>query len=205
MILFDLCCVLFLFVLVLVCVIFVMLVLVQGLQILFELGEFVLVQVIGVFQVVIGNGLVVFYVVKCNVGYSGLYVLCYSSEGGSVWCELFKVDLFIEVDIMLLWLVLLEIVGKDIVVLIYVLLDLLLDDGSCVLVGVVCDQYGVVIGVCVQGELKMLYLQQWVCKVVWLGDVFMLKGCCVVVIELEVVSVEGVLVFGWIDDVCLDV
>lgn len=43
------------------------------------------------------------------------------------------------------------------------------------------------------------------CKVVWLGDVVGLCGCCVVVLELEVVVVDGVLVLGWIDDIVLDV
>ncbi|MCW1777278.1 glycoside hydrolase family 92 protein [Pantoea ananatis] len=79
-------------------------------------------------QVTIGNGPEKPYAAKAGMGYTGLHALHYRATAAGR-AQLFAVDLPVEPDTVLSWMVLPEIVGGDTVASTGVVVDLLFDDG----------------------------------------------------------------------------
>ncbi len=156
----------------------------------------------GSLAVEVGSGPDAPYAAKPDAGYSGQQALRYeATESGRR--RLFDVDVRIEADTTLSWLVLPEIVDGDTVASTYVSLDLVFDDGQRLSSTQARDQHGFGIGARAQGESKSLYPQQWARKAVRLADVPGLRGRRIVAIELEVQPPENRSARGWIDDVAL--
>ncbi|MCD9032534.1 GH92 family glycosyl hydrolase [Luteimonas sp. Y-2-2-4F] len=153
-------------------------------------------------EVRIGDGPEAPYAARAGVGYGGLRALRYEARAPGTR-RLFEVDVAIDADTELSWLVLPEIVDGDTAASTWVSLDLLLDDGSRLSSTTVRDQHGFGIGARAQGESKSLYPQQWARKAVRPGDVPALRGRRAVAIELEVRPPAGAVARGWIDDVAL--
>ncbi|MFT4197481.1 MAG: GH92 family glycosyl hydrolase [Pseudoxanthomonas sp.] len=141
------------------------------------------------------------YAAKAKAGYSGGQALHYRGNGGRV--RLFAVDVRVDEDTTLSWLVLPEIVGDDTIASTYISLDAVLDDGTRVSSTPARDQHGIALGARAQGDSNTLYPQQWARKSVRLGDVQALRGRHVTAIELELGPDGGRSAQGWLDDVFL--
>jgi predicted alpha-1,2-mannosidase len=159
-------------------------------------------EAIGALAVRVGNGPEAPYAARAGAGYSGLRALRYEAAAPGRQ-RLFDVDIAVEPDTELSWLVLPEIVDGDTDASTWVSLDLLFDDGSRLSARDARDQHGVQVGADAQGASKSLYPQQWARKAVRLGDVTGLRGRRVVAIELDVQPPGGGVARGWIDDIAL--
>lgn len=138
------------------------------------------------------------YAAKKNAGYSGAKALRYSADGQGGRLQLYAVDIAVQADTVLSWMVLPEIVDGDIDSSTHVSLDLVLDDGSRVSGLDLRDHHGVRLGAAAQGQSKTLYPQQWARKEVRLGA---LKGRRIKAVELELRPNAKVGASGWIDDI----
>ncbi|MDH5825006.1 GH92 family glycosyl hydrolase [Luteimonas sp. RD2P54] len=136
------------------------------------------------------------------MGYSGPAALRY--EGPSGRTRLFEVDIPVEADTRLAWMVLPEIVDGDTVASTGVSLDLVFDDGSRLSDAGARDQHGAPLGARGQAGSKTLYPQQWARKEVRLGDTPELSGRRIRAIELELQPGDGATARGWIDDIVID-
>ena len=154
-------------------------------------------------QVETGNGPAAPYAAKKGVGYSGLHALRYRTERTGGRQRLFEVDIPVQADTTLSWLVLPEIVEGDVAASTGVSLDLLFDDGQRLSQLEAPDQHGVRVGAAAQAASKTLYPQQWARKSVRLGDIAALRGRRVRAVELEVAPVGAQPASGWIDDIAI--
>lgn len=142
------------------------------------------------------------YAAKAGVGYSGLAALRYQGAAGRT--RLFEVDIAVEADTLLAWMVMPEPIDGDTVASTGVSLDLVFDDGSRLSDAGIRDQHGALLGARGQAESKTLYPQQWARKEVRLGQVPALSGRRIRAIELELRPHGGATALGWIDDVVID-
>ena len=154
-------------------------------------------------QVETGNGPAAPYAAKKGVGYSGLHALRYRTERTGGRQRLFEVDIPVQADTTLSWLVLPEIVEGDVAASTGGALDLLFDDGQRLSQLEAHDQHGVRVGAAAQAASKTLYPQQWARKSVRLGDIAALRGRRVRAVELEVAPVGAQPASGWIDDIAI--
>ncbi len=152
--------------------------------------------------VAVGSGPAAPYAAKPNVGYSGLHALHYDAATAAR-TRLFEVDVTVDADTTLSWLVLPEIVDDDIAASMHVSLDLVFEDGRRLSSLDVRDHHGVRLGAVAQGESKTLSPQQWARKAVRLGDVAGLQGRRIVAIELDAAPPGQTPARGWIDDVAI--
>ncbi|HBK47289.1 MAG TPA: alpha-1 2-mannosidase, partial [Xanthomonadaceae bacterium] len=142
------------------------------------------------------------YAAKPGAGYSGAHALRYASQGQARH-TLFDVDVVVDRDTTLSWLVLPEIVGDDTAASTYVSLDLVFDDGTRLSSLAARDHHGVALGAKAQGDSRTLYPQQWARKAVRLGDIEGVRGRRVKSIELQLAPPSGATAHGWIDDIAL--
>jgi len=151
----------------------------------------------------LGNGPEQPYAAKKAMGYSGKRALRYRGDAaGRV--HLFQVDIGIDKDTTLSWMVLPEIVGGDTSTSTGVSLDLVFEDGRRLSETGARDQHGAPVGAAGQAESKTLYPQQWARKQVRLGDVPALQGRRIRAIELELKPASGAGASGWIDDIAIE-
>ncbi|MCD9026959.1 GH92 family glycosyl hydrolase [Luteimonas sp. BDR2-5] len=153
-------------------------------------------------RLTVGNGPDAPYAARAGVGYSGLHALRFEA-GAAARTRLFDVDIPVEADTTLSWLVLPEIVDGDTTASTHVSLDLLLDDGSRLSALAARDQHGARLGAAAQGGSNTLYPQQWARKAVRVGDVDGLRGRRIVAIELEAAPPGAVPARGWLDDIAI--
>ncbi len=153
-------------------------------------------------SVAIGKGPEQPYAAKAGMGYTGLHALHYRANAAG-HAQLFAVDLPVEPDTVLSWMVLPEIVHGDTVASTGVAVDLLFDDGRRLSELGVEDQHGALVGAAGQAASQTLYPQQWAFKQVRLGDVAALRGKRIRAIELQVQPGAGKVASGWIDDVAV--
>jgi len=152
-------------------------------------------------QVAIGNGPEQPYAARKGMGYSGTRALRYRGDAaGRV--RLFPVDIGVDKDTALSWLVLPEIVAGDTASSTGVSLDLVFDDGRRLSEIGARDQHGAPVGAAGQAASKTLYPQQWARKQVRLGDVPALQGRRITAIELELAPTAAG-ARGWIDDIAI--
>ncbi len=151
----------------------------------------------------IGDGPDAPYNAKAKVGYSGLHALRYQSHGTGGRTQLFTVDIPVNADTALSWLVLPEIVDGNTVASTGVGIDLVFDDGRRLSQLGARDQHGAGITAAAQAASKTLYPQQWARKQVRLGDIASLRGHRIRAIELELQPVGGATAEGWIDDIAI--
>lgn len=152
-----------------------------------------------------GNGPEHPYAARKGMGYSGKRALHYRGDAaGRV--RLFQLDIGIDKDTTLSWMVLPEIVEGDTVTSTGVSLDLVFDDGRRLSETGARDQHGAPVGAAGQAESKTLYPQQWARKQVRLGDVPALHGRRIKAIELELrpAAGAGAGASGWIDDIAIE-
>jgi predicted alpha-1,2-mannosidase len=154
-------------------------------------------------QFAVGNGPEAPYAAKKQVGYSGAHALRYRADGTGGRQRLFEVDISVQRDTTLSWLVLPEIVAGDVAASTGVSLDLVFDDGRRLSELDARDQHGARIGAAAQAASKTLYPQQWARKAVRLGDIPALHGHRIRAIEVELMPVAGAKAQGWIDDVAI--
>ena len=157
----------------------------------------------GTVQLAIGSGPEAPYAAKKNAGYGGLHALRYRAERTGGRAQLFAVDIPVQADTTLSWLVLPEIVEGDVAVSTGVSLDLLFDDGQRLSELEAHDQHGVRVGAAAQAASKTLYPQQWARKSVRMGDVAALRERRIRAIELELAPVGAQPASGWIDDIAI--
>ncbi|WP_225209862.1 GH92 family glycosyl hydrolase [Xanthomonas bonasiae] len=153
-------------------------------------------------QIAVGNGPAHPYAAKAGMGYTGLHALRYRAAAAGR-ASLFAVDVAVEPDTMLSWMVLPEIVDGDTVASTGVAVDLLFDDGRRLSELGLEDQHGALVSAQGQAASQTLYPQQWALKQVRLGEVAALRGRRIRAIELQVQPGAGKLASGWIDDVAL--
>lgn len=153
-------------------------------------------------QLQVGGGPRAPYAAKAGMGYSGQHALRYRVEGEGGRRPLFALDLPVEADTALSWMVLPELVDDDPEASTGTSLDLVFDDGQRLSSLDVRDQHGVRLGAAAQAASKTLYPQQWARKQVRLGDIPALQGRRIRAIELEVLPARNVAA-GWIDDIAI--
>ncbi|MGG6463007.1 GH92 family glycosyl hydrolase [Solilutibacter silvestris] len=155
----------------------------------------------------IGNGPEAPYNAKAKAGYSGLHALRYQGRGAGGRTRLFAVDIPVDADTALSWLVLPEITGGivdgDTVASTGIGIDLVFDDGRRLSQLDARDQHGAGITAAGQAASKTLYPQQWARKQVRVGDIASLRGHRIHAIELELQPVGGATAQGWIDDIAI--
>ena len=153
-------------------------------------------------RVRVGAGPEAPYAARAGMGYSGLAALRYEGTGGRT--RLFEVDIPVQAQTRLSWMVLPEIVDDDTVASTGVSLDLVFDDGRRLSGIDLRDQHGASIGAQAQADSKTLYPQQWARKEVLLGGAPGLSGRRIRAIELELAPGDGAVARGWIDDIAID-
>nr|WP_240600028.1 GH92 family glycosyl hydrolase [Lysobacter silvestris] len=151
----------------------------------------------------IGDGPTAPYAAKARTGYSGLHALRYQGQGAGGRTRLFDVDIAIDADTVLSWLVLPEIVDGNTVASTGIGIDLVFDDGRRLSQMRALDQHGAGIDAKSQAASKTLYPQQWAHKQVRVGDIAALRGHRIRAIELELRPVDGAAAQGWIDDIAI--
>src|SRR5580765_2011679 len=119
----------------------------------------------------IGDGPSAPYAAKANAGYSGQHALRYRGHGAGGRARLFDVDIAVDADTVLSWLVLPEIVDGNTVASTGIGIDLVFDDGRRLSQLRALDQHGAGITAASQASSKTLYPQQWAHKQVRVGDV----------------------------------
>lgn len=137
------------------------------------------------------------------MGYSGLRALQYAASGGGGRQTLFNIDIPVQRDTSLSWLVMPEIVDGDALASTGVALDLVFDDGRRLSELSAHDQHGAGVSAAAQGASNTLYPQQWARKQVRLGELPELRGRHIRAIELEVRPLHGGHARGWLDDVSI--
>ena len=157
----------------------------------------------GALRIAVGDGPQAPYAAKPRTGYDGLHALRWQAGGEGGRTRLAEVDLPVQDDTTLSWLVLPEIVDGDTVTSTGVSLDLVFDDGTRLSQLDARDQHGARVGAAAQAASKTLYPQQWARKAVRLGDAPALRGRRIRAIELEVAPVAGALARGWLDAVAI--
>jgi len=141
------------------------------------------------------------YTAKPKAGYSGARALHYISNGANGGrLQLFAVDIAVQDDTTLSWMVLPEIVDGNTSSSTGVSLDLVLDDGQRISSTALVDNHGARLGAAAQAQSKTLYPQQWAHKAVRLGA---LKGRRIKAIELELRPDASGKASGWIDDIVI--
>ncbi|TYT23654.1 glycoside hydrolase family 92 protein [Luteimonas viscosa] len=153
-------------------------------------------------RVRVGTGPEAPYAARAGMGYSGLAALRFEGTGGRT--RLFEVDIPVQADTRLSWMVLPEIVGEDTVASTGVSLDLVFDDGHRLSEIGARDHHGAAIGAQAQADSETLYPQQWARKEVRFGDVAGLSGRRIRAIEIELAPGDGAVARGWIDDIAID-
>ncbi len=151
----------------------------------------------------IGDGPEAPYNARAKAGYSGLRALRYQGQGDGGRAQLFAVDIPVNADSALSWLVLPEIVAGNTVASTGVGIDLVFDDGRRLSQMNARDQHGASITAAEQAASKTLYPQQWARKQVRLGDIASLRGHRIRWIELELQPMDGAKAQGWIDDIAI--
>ena len=154
-------------------------------------------------QVRIGKGPEHPYAAKAQAGYSGARAMRYLGDGSGGRARLFAVDIPVQADTTLAWMVLPEIVKSDTTASTGISLDLLFDDGRRLSELQARDQQGAGIGAVAQAQSKTLYPQQWARKQVRLGELPGLQGRRIAAIEIEVRPVANAQASGWIDDISI--
>jgi len=154
-------------------------------------------------SVAVGHGPAEPYAARAGMGYSGAGALRYRGDGSGGRLRLFDVDIGIDRDTTLSWMVLPEIVDGDTVSSTGVSLDLVLDDGRRLSETGARDRHGAPVGAAGQAESKTLYPQQWARKQVRLGDVPGLQGRRIRAIELDLRPASEAGASGWIDDIAI--
>ncbi|MBS0225869.1 MAG: GH92 family glycosyl hydrolase [Proteobacteria bacterium] len=161
----------------------------------------------GAITIAIGDGPETPYAAKAKTGYSGLHALRYQGHGAGGRTRLFTVDIPVDTDTTLSWLVLPEITGGlvdgDTAASTGVGIDLVFDDGRRLSQRGALDQHGAGITAAQQAASKTLYPQQWARKQVRVGDIASLRGHRIRAIELDVQPMGGGTAQGWIDDVAI--
>ena len=157
----------------------------------------------GQVQVAVGAGPEAPYAAKARMGYSGLRALRYQADGAGGRTQLFAVDIPVQGDTVLSWMVLPEIVGNNVLASTGVSLDLVFDDGRRLSTLPARDQQGVRVGAVAQADSNTLYPQQWASKRVRLGGIPELKGRRIKAIELEVRPSGAGKASGWLDDISI--
>ena len=149
-----------------------------------------------------GNGPERPYAAKRGMGYSGAHAMRYRSDtAGRV--RLFAVDIGIDKDTTLSWMVMPEIVEGNSSSSTGVSLDLVFDDGRRLSETGARDQHGALVGAAGQADSKTLYPQQWAHKQIRLGEAPALRGRRIKAIELELRPAPDVGASGWIDDIVI--
>lgn len=154
-------------------------------------------------QIAAGAGPEAPYAGKAGMGYSGLRALRYQAAGSGGRMQLFPVDIPVQSDTTLSWMVLPEIADGDVFASVGVSLDLVFDDGRRLSVSPARDQHGVRVNAAAQAESDTLYPQQWAHKQVRLGDLQELHGRRIKAIELEVRPAATGKASGWLDDISI--
>ena len=150
-----------------------------------------------------GNGPEHPYAAKRGTGYSGAHAMHYRGDtAGRV--RLFPVDIGIDKDTTLSWMVMPEIVEGNSSSSTGVSLDLVFDDGHRLSETGARDQHGAPVGAAGQAKSNTLYPQQWAHKQVRLGDIPALHGRRIKAIELELLPTSDAGANGWIDDIVID-
>lgn len=150
-----------------------------------------------------GNGPEHPYAAKRGMGYSGSHAMRYRGDtAGRV--RLFPVDIGIDKDTTLSWMVMPEIVEGSSSSSTGVSLDLVFDDGHRLSETGARDQHGAPVGAAGQAESNTLYPQQWAYKQIRLGDIPALHGRRIKAIELELRPTSDAGASGWIDDIAID-
>jgi hypothetical protein len=139
------------------------------------------------------------YTAAPEMGYTGTRALRYRAGGGGR-LRLYSVDILIDDDTTLTWMVLPEIVEGDTNASTGVSLDLVLDDGRRLSDTAIRDNHGARLGATAQAQSKTLYPQQWGHKAVRLSE---LTGRRIKAIELEVIPASGRSAGGWLDDITI--
>ena len=158
---------------------------------------------VGDIALTIGAGPEAPYNAKASAGYSGLHALRYQAHGAGGRTQLFAVDIPVDANTTLSWLVLPEIVDGNTIVSTGIGIDLVFDDGRRLSQLGARDQHGAGIAATEQAASKTLYPQQWARKQVRVGDIASLRGHRIRAIELELQPVDGGKAQGWIDDLAI--
>ncbi|MBW8823693.1 MAG: glycoside hydrolase family 92 protein, partial [Xanthomonadales bacterium] len=151
----------------------------------------------------IGDGPESPYNAKAKAGYSGLRALRYEGRDTGGRARLFAMDIPVDANTTLSWLVLPEIVAGDTIASTGVGIDLVFDDGRRLSQLDARDQHGAGITAAEQAASKMLYPQQWARKQVHVGGIAALRGHRIRAIEVELQPVAGAKAQGWIDDIAI--
>ncbi|KRA42502.1 GH92 family glycosyl hydrolase [Pseudoxanthomonas sp. Root630] len=158
----------------------------------------------GTARIAVGDGPAQPYAAKAGKGYTGDHALNYRADAaGRV--SLFAVDIGVEKDTTLSWMVLPEIVAGDAAASTGVSLDLVFDDGRRLSALGVVDQHGAPVTAAGQAASMTLYPQQWARKQVRVGEVPALRGKRIRAIELQLEPGAHGASAGWIDDIAIDI
>lgn len=111
-------------------------------------------------QIAAGVGPEAPYAAKAGMGYSGLRALHYQAAGSGGRVQLFPVDIPVQSDTTLSWMVLPEIADGNVFASVGVSLDLVFDDGRRLSTLPARDQHGVRVNAVAQAESNTLYPQQ---------------------------------------------
>ncbi len=151
----------------------------------------------------VGNGPRQPYAAMVGKGYTGDRALNYRSSAAAR-VALFAVDIEVEKDTVLSWMVLPEIVAGDTAASTGVSVDLVFDDGRRLSDLAVTDQHGAPVTARGQATSMTLYPQQWARKQVRVGEVAALRGRLIRAIELQLEPGSRGDSSGWIDDVAIE-
>ena len=156
----------------------------------------------GAVRVAIGDGPARPYAAKAGKGYSGDHALNYHADAAGR-ITLFDVDITVEKDTTLSWMVLPEIVAGDAAASTGVSLDLVFDDGQRLSALGASDQHGALVTATGQSASMTLYPQQWAHKQVRVGDIAALRGKRIRAVELQLQPGSRSAAVGWIDDIAI--
>lgn len=154
-------------------------------------------------RIAVGDGPTQPYAAKAGKGYTGDRALNYQADAVA-HVPLFAVDIKVERDTVLSWMVLPEIVDGDTAASTGVSVDLVFDDGRRLSELAIADQHGAPVTADGQAGSMTLYPQQWAHKLVRIGDVASVRGKRIRAIELQLQPGAHVPSAGWIDDIRID-
>lgn len=154
-------------------------------------------------RVEVGEGPAQPYAAKAAKGYTGDRALNYRADAVA-HVPLFAVDIEVERDTVLSWMVLPEIVEGDAAASTGVSVDLVFDDGRRLSDLAVVDQHGAPVTADGQASSMTLYPQQWAHKQVRIGDVSTLRGKRIRAVELQLRPGSRAPSVGWVDDIRID-
>ncbi|KRG70577.1 GH92 family glycosyl hydrolase [Pseudoxanthomonas dokdonensis] len=153
-------------------------------------------------RIAVGDGPQRPYAAKAKMGYSGQRALNYRADAAGS-ARMFDVDIEVQKDTVLSWMVLPEIVDGHADASTGVSVDLLFDDGRRLSQLGLMDQHGAAANAAGQAASKTLYPQQWAHKQVRVGDLVALRGKHIRAIELQVQPGQDAAASGWIDDIAV--